>query len=50
MSWTDYATPADPTPRAGVIALLDVEGLWQTVQLLDHLRKQGHTPSQEIPA
>jgi hypothetical protein len=50
MSWTDYATPADPTPRAGVIPLLDVEGLWQTVQLLDHLRKQGHTPSQEIPA
>src|SRR5437868_1283285 len=50
MRWTDYATPAAPTPRAGVIPLLDVEGLWQTVQLLDHLRKQRHAPSQESPA
>ena len=50
MSWTDYATAADSTPLAGVVPLLDVEGLWQIVHLLDHLRKEGRAPSRETPS
>jgi hypothetical protein len=47
MSWTDYAASPEPTPSAGVIPLLDLEGLRQMVAFLDHLRGQQRTPSQE---
>jgi hypothetical protein len=50
MSWTDYAASAEPTPRAGVIPLLDLEGLRQIVAFLDHLREQQRPPSQETIA
>ena len=47
MSWTDYAASPEPSPSAGAIPLLDLEGLRQMVVLLDHLRGQQRTPSQE---
>ena len=41
MSLTDYATPPELNPAPGPLPLLDVEGLRQMVQLIDHLRQQS---------
>lgn len=50
MSWTDYAASPEPTPRAGPTPLLDIEGLWQIVHLLAHLRQESRAPLRETPA
>ena len=47
MRWTDDAASPEPTPSAGVIPLLDLEGLRPMVAFLDHLRGPQRPPSQE---
>lgn len=44
MRWTASAASAEPTPCAGATPLLDIEGLWQIVHLLAHLRQESRAP------
>jgi hypothetical protein len=44
LSWTDYETPTPPQPPSGEVPLLDLNGLRQVVQLLEHLRQDGRFP------
>ena len=41
MSATDYAAAPDHDPPTSAPPLLDIEGLCQVVQFLDHLRPEG---------
>ena len=45
MSWTDYATPGDFNPPPTPPHLLDLDGLRQTVQLIDRMRQEGRYPA-----
>jgi hypothetical protein len=47
MRWTDSAASPEPTPSAGVIPVLALEGLRQRVACLAHLRGPPRTPAQE---
>lgn len=44
LSWTDYDTPTPPQKPSGALALLDLSGLRQVVQLLERLRQAGRFP------
>jgi Family of unknown function (DUF5372) len=45
LSWTDSETPPLPPPPSGEVPLLDLSGLRQVVQLLEHLRQDGRFPN-----
>ena len=47
MSWTDYATPPGFDPPPTPPHLLDFDGLYQVVQLIDRIRQDGRFPTQE---
>jgi hypothetical protein len=40
-SWTDYPTPQERDPPADPAHLLDLDGLRQVVQFIDHIRRDG---------
>lgn len=44
MSATDYATSSVPDLPLGPLPLLDLEGLYQMVQLVDRLKREGRYP------
>ena len=46
-SSTDYAGAPPEEPPPGPPPLLDLHGLWQIVQLLDHLQPQGDGPASD---
>jgi hypothetical protein len=45
MSWTDCASPGDLNPPPTPPHLLDLDGLRQTVQLIDRMRQEGRCPA-----
>ena len=38
IAWTDLASPPEHDPRTDPLPLLDLDGLRQVVQLIDHMR------------
>jgi hypothetical protein len=50
MSWTDYANPSGP-PQVALAPphLLDVAGLCQAVQFIEHLRQSNRYPTVAEP-
>ncbi|HEV8712623.1 MAG TPA: DUF5372 family protein [Candidatus Binatia bacterium] len=49
LSWTDYETSTPPQQSSGEVLLLDLSGLRQVVQLLEHLCQDGRFPKRSQP-
>lgn len=49
MSWTNYTAAAQPVPPPTSPHLLDLNGLRQVVQLIEHIRQVGHS-SPQVPS
>jgi len=47
VDWTDYAALPDLDPPPVSPNLLDFDGLWQAVQLIDRIRHEGRFPPPE---
>jgi len=47
VDWTDYAASPDLRPSPPSPSLLDFDGLWQAIQLIDLIRHEGRFPLPE---